>query len=524
MGKRRQLSGPGTVKAPAEQREAVVYARVSSTEQQEGFSIEAQLQAARAYALDRGFKIIQEFVDVESARKAGRKHFQEMNKLLRSHKTCRVVIAEKTDRLHRNLFDWGTLDSIMQEQDLAIHLFKEGVVLTRDDRSGDKFVQGIKALMARNYSDNLSEEVKKGLNEKLRQGHYPLRAPIGYVTDHATRHLNHDPEKAPVVRRLFELYATGSRSIADLHAVASEHGLKAFTSKGTITRAGIHDMLSNPIYHGWFVYKGQLHEGKHMPIVTKELFDKVQEIMAGRSGGTYQKRTFAFTGLLTCGACGCAITAELKKGKYTYYRCTTNRGGCTKKSVGEADLGEQLGAVLQALQLDDSMADTLRQALKESAADEAVYHEGMIATLKSQEDRLAGRLRQLYIDKLDTRVDDVTYDQLKVQWDKELAGVRAKLAAHAVADKKYLEFGMQLFELAQTAYSSYLQRSPAEKRELLNFVCSNCILVDGKVIPTYRKPFDLIASAPSMMEKRSEPDLSDPTRCQVKWALLDSNQ
>ena len=110
-----------------------------------------------------------------------------------------------------------------------------------------------------------------------------------------------------------------------------------------------------------------------------------------------------------------------------------------------------------------------------------------------------------------------TYDQLKAQWDKELAGVRTKLATHAVADKKNLEFGMQLFELAQTAYSSYLKRSPAEKRELLNLVCSNCILVDGKVIPTYRKPFELTASTHSMMEKRSGPDQSDPDRCLVKW-------
>jgi hypothetical protein len=251
----------------------------------------------------------------------------------------------------------------MLENDLAVHLYRENAVITRDSRSHEKFHYGIKVLMAKNYVDNLSEEVRKGLNEKARQGHYPLRAPIGYLTNPATRHLDLDPVKAPIIRRLFEAYGSGTRSLADLHKLATEEGLTACAKTTIITRAGIHDMLSNPIYYGSFWYKGHLYEGKQTPIVTKQLYDKVQAIMGGRSGGTYQERSFAFTGLLTCGECGCAITAEMKKNKYTYYHCTTNRGGCNKKSITEADLAEQLGGVLATLQLDERMADTLRLAL-----------------------------------------------------------------------------------------------------------------------------------------------------------------
>lgn len=268
-------------------------------------------------------------------------------------------------------------------------------------------------------------------------------------------------------------------------------------------------MLGNPIYYGAFRYKDSSTRANTRPSFRSR--SSMTARPSWKTGAWVQVGPAVKT-------CGCAITAELKKGKYVYYHCTTNRGGCTRKSVTEADLAEQLGGVLAKLQLDERMAETLRTALRASLADETAYHERMVGTLKLQDEKLAARLSQLYIDKLDGCVSDEMYDQLKAQFDGELAAVREKLAAHQVADRKYLEFGIQLFELSQTAYSSYLQRSPAEKREMLDFLCSNCLLVDGKVIATYRKPFDVIASAPTMMEKRSEPDPSDPTRCLVEWA------
>ncbi len=132
---------------------AVLYARVSSKEQdREGFSIPAQLKLLRDYAAFRHLVIVEEFVDVETAKHSGRTRFGQMLAFLRKNSSCRAVLVEKTDRLYRNLKDWVALD----EMDLEIHLVKEGVVLSRESRSTEKLVHGIKVLMAKNYIDNLS--------------------------------------------------------------------------------------------------------------------------------------------------------------------------------------------------------------------------------------------------------------------------------------------------------------------------------------------------------------------------------
>src|SRR5947209_6747310 len=137
--------------ASANMNHALLYARVSSKEQrEEGFSIEAQVRLLCDYAVKQGFVIAEEFIDVESASKSGRTAFNAMLAYLRKHPACRVILVEKTDRLYRNLRDYATLD--VKDWGLAIHLVKEGAILSPDSKSSQQFVHGIKVLVARNYS------------------------------------------------------------------------------------------------------------------------------------------------------------------------------------------------------------------------------------------------------------------------------------------------------------------------------------------------------------------------------------
>ena len=213
-------------------RQAVVYVRVSSKEQEkEGFSIPAQLKLLRDYALAEGIRVIEEYVDVETAKQAGRSSFGEMVDYLRQHPEGRVILVEKTDRLYRNLKDWVTLD----ELDLEIHFVKENVVLSGDSRSSEKFMHGIKVLMAKNYIDNLSEETRKGMTEKAEQGIWPSFAPLGYLNvegPHGKRIIEPDPDSAPIIARMFEGYASGNVSIKEVAQAAREEGL-AYRKSGT---------------------------------------------------------------------------------------------------------------------------------------------------------------------------------------------------------------------------------------------------------------------------------------------------
>src|SRR5690348_4257304 len=193
----------------------VIYARVSSKEQErEGFSIPAQLKLLREYAEHKGLSVLNEFTDVETAKKSGRTQFSEMVKFFKAEARkkkdpgCRTLLVEKTDRLYRNFKDYVTLD----ELELAIHLVKENDILSPDSKSHQKLLHGIKVVMAKNYIDNLSEEIEKGMKEKAEQGIFPSRAPIGYLNAiHGDKKfIQPDPVYAPLIRRVFELYSTGS--------------------------------------------------------------------------------------------------------------------------------------------------------------------------------------------------------------------------------------------------------------------------------------------------------------------------
>lgn len=185
---------------PTPDQTAVLYARVSSKEQEQGFSIPAQLRLLHDYAQQRGLTVVKEFTDVETAKRSGRTAFGEMLAHIRKQGTS-IVLVEKTDRLYRNIKDWVTLDDL----GLEIHFVKENAVLSPDSRSSDKLVHGMKVVMAKNYIDNLSEETRKGMLEKARSGLWPSYAPVGYQNTTGTdgkRIITPDPATAPVIAQL----------------------------------------------------------------------------------------------------------------------------------------------------------------------------------------------------------------------------------------------------------------------------------------------------------------------------------
>src|SRR6476661_4524475 len=223
--------------APADsaRKQAVIYARVSSKEQEkEGFSIPAQLKLLKEYASANGFAVAEEYIDVETAKQTGRAAFGEMVAYLKAHPSVRVMLVEKTDRLYRNLKDWVTVD----ELNVEMHFPKEGVVLSRESRSSEKFMHGIKVLMAKNYIDNLSEEARKGMQEKAEQGIWPTKSPLGYrniTGPDGKKIIGPDPEAAPLIGRLFEWYASGTLSVREAARKVRDAGLVHRKSGARVT-------------------------------------------------------------------------------------------------------------------------------------------------------------------------------------------------------------------------------------------------------------------------------------------------
>src|SRR5215208_2980785 len=263
----KRASKPAPAAGPA-RKQAVIYARVSSKEQEkEGFSIPAQLKLLKEYAAANGFAAAKEYIDVETAKQTGRAAFGEMVAYLKAHPSVRVMLVEKTDRLYRNLKDWVTVD----ELDVEIHFPKEGVVLSRESRSSEKFMHGIKVLMAKNYIDNLSEEARKGMQEKAEQGIWPTKTPLGYrniTGPDGKKVIVVDPAVAPTVSKLFEWYATGQLALKDVAKKARAAGLIYQKTGNRVPTSTVHTILRNRLYTGRFEWNGKLYEVKHEPLVS----------------------------------------------------------------------------------------------------------------------------------------------------------------------------------------------------------------------------------------------------------------
>jgi site-specific DNA recombinase len=185
----------------------------------------------------------------------------------------------------------------------------EGQIVSEAARSQAKFIHGINVVMARNYIENLREEVKKEMREKAERGIYPSRPPIGYRNNKAEHTIEVDPEKAQLARRMFELYATGKYSLSQLRlAIKSEFSVTM--AKGYLDR-----LLKNPFYAGSFIWDGKTYIGTQTPLVDRSLFEQVQSVFHGRNKPRYRKHDVAFRGLLSCAYDDCMVTAEIKKQK-----------------------------------------------------------------------------------------------------------------------------------------------------------------------------------------------------------------
>ena len=184
-------------------------------------------------------------------------------------RACRVLLVEKTDRLHRNFRDAVMLEDL----DIEIRFVKEGQILSKESKSQVKLIHGMHLVMAKGFSDNLGEEVIKGMHEKAAQGTFPAHAPFGYRNNKAERTIEVHPENFAVVKRIFELYATGTHSLKTLRGtIRNEYGK-------TMSKNNLHLILKNPFYIGSFRWRGQIYSGTQAVFVDVRKYREAQAVL-----------------------------------------------------------------------------------------------------------------------------------------------------------------------------------------------------------------------------------------------------
>ena len=489
-------------------KKAAAYVRVSSKDQErEGFSIPAQKRLLGEYAARNALTVVKTFEEVETAKGTGRTQFRELVEFLKKAQDCRDLLVEKTDRLYRNFKDYVELDP--GEFDLRLHFVKEGIVLDKDSRSHEKFIHGIKVLMAKNYIDNLSEEVKKGQTEKARLGTWPSWAPLGYLNKLDDHTIVPDPQRAPLIKRAFEFAASGQYSLSRLKRTLYEHGLYSKRAGKELGKQSMSRVLKNPIYYGVFSWNGKLYNGKHEPLISKQLFDRVQEAMEFVQKPKLTKHNFPYAGLLACGHCGCAVTAEKKWKKsgreYVYYHCTNGKRICKNVVyLREEAIEESFAAALKSVRLTPEIVEWTREALLESAKDERDFHESAIKNRRRRYQKLDEYISQAYEDKLEGSIEPDLWKRKTTVWRKEQESILRQISAHKNSDTKYLLEGVKLMELASRASELFRKMSPDEKRETISLVLSNPQVVNGSIRFSYKMPFPLFTNVTNLENWRGK--------------------
>ena len=315
-----------------------LYARKSTDEpERQVLSIEAQMFELREIAKKEGLNIVREFVESKTAKEPGREIFNEMIASIEKNE-AEGILAWHPDRLARNSIDGGRI----------IYLVDTGKITTLkfptfwfDPTPQGKFMLSIAFGQSKYYVDNLSENIKRGIRQKLRNGIWPAWAPLGYVNDKNARCIAVDKEKAKYIKRAFEMYSTGEYPLAQIRKIINSIGLVGKKGK-MLSVSNYQYMLKNKIYYGMIEYNGELYDGKHKPIITKKLFDSVQEVMS-RKSKPHSKglKPFLYRGFFRCGECGCFITTETQKG-HNYLRCTKRKNPCLQKYVREEIITSQI--------------------------------------------------------------------------------------------------------------------------------------------------------------------------------------
>lgn len=478
-------------------KKAAILARVSTKEQaEEGYSLPAQARLLEEHGERQDIRVARKFEIPESARGATeRRLFREMLEYVRE-KRIPIILVEKVDRLTRNFRDAVLINDWLEEDEAhQVHFVKQNLVLHKNSKSHEKFQWDIHVALARQYSNNLSEEVQKGAEQKLREGWLPAPPKLGYKTVGEKGKRIHVPDEpaASHVRRTFELYATGQYSTKKLAKVMYAEGFRTHSGK-QVVKSDIHRMLSDPFYMGTIRWKGALYPGKHEPLVSRQLFEAVQVYLHRYGGPKYRKHNALFKGMIRCAECGGTVTWEIQKSHW-YGHCNHYRGCTQRKFVRQEKVEEQIVSYFDNFAgLSPRLVEWIKKALKESHEDKIREHTAAVDDLKRQDLQVQQRMDRLYDEHLDEKIPKEFFERKLAQYTREKDAIRDALRRHDSADASYFELGSAILDLALNARKIYQeQASVEEKRQLLSLVFSNLTLDGEKVLAVPQKPFAVIA-------------------------------
>ena len=475
---------------------AVILARVSSKSQEdEGYSLDAQEKVLRDYAERKEYSVTKLFRIAETASKPEQRQiFQSLMKYVIERK-IKIIVVEKVDRFVRNFKDVVMIDEWLEEDDSRqVHFVKDSIVLHKNSRSQEKLNWGIRVVIAKNYIDNLKEEVQKGIEAKLAAGWLPAKPPLGYKTIGVEGKREHviDENLAPLIKKTFGLYLEPNYSVLSLTRQMDKLGLRTKYGK-PLSHSHIHKMLTNPFYIGINRWIGVDYPGMQQPLIDKDVFYAVQSKITRKNPPVYAKHNPTYKNMFRCELCSGTITWEKQK-NYWYGHCNGYKE-CPKKAwVREDRVEDELLDLFEALLCpSQAIMEWVQDALRVKHQKEMQSKELTVKRVREEHDRVSRMLDILYEDRLALRINTEVYDRKQKELSERQASLQIKAIEEDVIANKQFEHGMKILELTQQAATIYKRKPVEKKRIILSQLFSNLTINGQNVRYNYTELVEAIA-------------------------------
>ncbi|OGF94000.1 hypothetical protein A2Y47_02510 [Candidatus Giovannonibacteria bacterium RIFCSPLOWO2_12_43_8] len=469
-----------------------IYCRKSSEdEERQVLSIEAQLTELREFAKQQNLFVVKEFYESKTAKEPGREVFNEMLGEIEKG-VASGILAWNPLCLARNSIDGGKV--IYFVDTLKIVALKFPTFWFEATPQG-KFMLSVAFGQAKYYTDNLRENILRGIRQKIRRGELSAKAPLGYFNEPRLRTIEPDKKTFAKVKECLGAFATGQFTLTAIQRKMFSLGLVGSRSGKPLVLASVEHILKNPFYYGHFQYRGEVHQGSHKPMISKKLFDKCAEVMADKSRPKKPSKTIAiFRGLLHCAECGCAITSEIQKG-HQYYRCIKKRGVCSQGYVREEVLAEQITDVLQKVSLPSLWADNMLAKIESEREHDAQNGVAFAQNLKQEIEDLDKRLDKLLDTHLDGLIPKVEYAEKKQKILNHKIDVSEKLKDFEQKGNHRRE-PMRLFILdSKQAIIIASEENLEDKKNFLKKIGSNHLLDARTLLISAKKSWEILLSA-----------------------------
>ena len=482
---------------------AIILSRVSSKDQEEGYSLEVQIDRLEKYCERKGLHILKQFKIVESSTKGDRKDFMEIIKLIKQQRESIAFVADKVDRIQRSQKETPILDDLIRKGKLELHFNSEGYIIHQESSAHELMMWGMGIVVAKCHTDLLSENVKKSFKQKIEiHGEWYGPAPLGYLNKRDERGrglIVTDPIAGPLLTKMFEVYATGAYTLSEMATKVKEWGLRS--KKGYhINKSVLYRMVQNPFYYGEMRVKGELWPHRYEALTNREIFKACEAVRMGwdKKPFQYRGKEFLFRGILKCAVTGNLITSDTKTKKYpngnvtqwTYLRAWNPEDSTKKMWVREDEITRQIEEILQGLKIKNP--DILKQTME--------YLMNVNNGKAHEFNREVGALKQEHTaiqNKLDSLIDLVAdgiltreeYLKKKSQLKERQYELTDLLKSYDKVDDKFSKKLVDLINITSNAYETFKGSTINEKRELLNFIFANLELRGCKLHYSLVFPF-----------------------------------